>query len=349
LEPLVDGRFLERSSYAGLSERGWIHAKEESGVEVVMAEVIYVRGGKGCELSTDKDKQLTPEEHVWQYAHPRDPRQNTTLTLFDYAEGVYKQWSNWRGELPPKNAKSPTKKESILSGGESCGSIIFLYDYIKQIGGTNPQSILELHFFTHGWHEGPILIDTDEDEEHANEPTKRDPKDKDTRLKDFDIPEVLGGKAGNAFKQGFAQNGFVKLWGCDFEQEHRDRVKNYYRTRDARERKSELEAYLRYIRDSTYAYRLRKLLGIPVYAAPLGWGTSPYLPFGIEGKAALQARVKYTGIWPPRKGDNWWRVSSFFRPDKGFEFYTKILRAQFDILDYVDFSDVVVNKLPEQK
>ena len=314
-----------------------------------MSEIIYVRGGKGCELSSDKDKRLTPEEHVWNYAHPRIRHQNTTLTLFDYVEGVYKQWSNWGGELPPTKVKSQTKVKTILNGEELCGSVIALYDYIKAVGRAAPRSILELHFFTHGWHEGPILIDTDEDEEHANNPAKRDPKDKDTRLKDFDIPDVLGAKGGAAFKQAFARTGFVKLWGCDFEDEHRDRIKNFYRTHDLRERKKELDAYLRYIRDSTYAYRLRKLLEIPVYTAPLGWGTSPYLPFGIEGKAALDTKAKYRGVWPPRKGDNWWRVSSFFRPDRGYEFYTSILGAQLDILDYVDFSDAVVRRLSEQK
>src|SRR3989442_9196778 len=153
-----------------------------------MAEVIYVRGGKGCEKD-EKDRDLTPEEHVWHYAHPRIKRTNTTLTLFDYAESKYKQWSDWSGELPPfKNGAkvAPTRDVSISSGTERCASVLALYDYIKSLGQTAPGSIMELHFFTHGWHEGPILIDTDEDEAHQNNATQRDPKDKDTRLKDFD-------------------------------------------------------------------------------------------------------------------------------------------------------------------
>jgi hypothetical protein len=313
-----------------------------------MSEVIYVRGGKFCELSNDNDKDYTPERHVWHYAHPRIRRQNTTLTLFDFAEGVYKQWSNWGGELPPTKLKYPTKEKTILNGQERCGSIIALYDYIKTVGRTFPRSILELHFFTHGWHEGPVLIDTNEDNDHSDNLTERDPKDKDARLKDFDISEVLGARGGNIFKQAFARTGFVKLWGCNYEPEHRDRIRHFYRTHDVRERKQELDAYLRYIRDSTYAYRLRQLLEIPVYAAPLGYGTNPDLPFGIQGKAASDMKAKYRGVWPPRKGDNWWRVSSFFRPDRGYEFYTRVLGARLDILDYVDFSARVVRKLSER-
>lgn len=300
-----------------------------------------MRGAKGCAAGTTED--FTPEEHVWHYVHPRTRRSNTKLTLFDYVEGSYKQWLNWDGRQPP--GRSPNAQVSIRDGATKCGSIISLYNYIKSIGVKAPRSISELQFFTHGWHEGPIIIDSDEDETYANDHTRRDPNDGDTRLKDFDIADVLGGKSGEKFSKAFARNALIKLWGCDYVQEHRDKVRSFYEVKTTREKKRKLDSYLTYIWDSTYAFKLAKLLGVPVYAAPLGWGTNPSLPFGIEGKVALETKAKYRGIWPPRKGDQWWRVSPFFRPNRGFEFYNRILRAQMDLLDYVAYMEWKVSTL----
>ena len=77
---------------------------------------------------------------------------------------------------------------------------------------------------------------------------------------------------------------------------------------------------------------------MPVYAAPLGWGTDPNLPVGIDGETAWNIKAKYYGIWPPRKGHKWWRVSPFFRPDRGYEFYRKVLGLRMDEVDYVAYT-----------
>src|SRR5262249_20132034 len=151
---------------------------------------------------------------------------------------------------------------------------------------------------------------------YAGDSTKRDPNDKDTRLKDFEAEDVLGGRNGVAFRNAFARNALVKLWGCTYEQEHRGAVKSYYRTKEDAEKKRIVDAYFRYIRESTYQYRLAKLLDFGVFAAPLGWGTDPDLPFQIYGQAAFDTAAQYRGIWPPKTGDKWWRVSAWFRPDR---------------------------------
>jgi hypothetical protein len=321
-----------------------------------MFEVIYVRGGKGCESEEKED--LTPEEHVWQYAHPRIKRSNTKLTLFDFAEGKFKQWFNWGGEQPPqKNGRrmSPTNEFSMLDNSEKCASVLALYSYIRSIGDIAPGSLVELHFFTHGWREGPILIDTDQSDQYEGNQKQRDPKDKDPRNKDFDIPDVLSGKNGIRFRKAFSSKALVKLWGCSYEQDHRDQVINFYQIKNDKEKKRILDAYLLAIQD-TYQFKLHKAIGIPVYAAPLGWGTNPYLPFGIQGKTAAEMadaklegdKPKYRGIWPPHKGDRWWRVSSFFHPDKGYEFYQKVLGASMDLLDYVAYTDSIIRRLAEK-
>ena len=78
---------------------------------------------------------------------------------------------------------------------------------------------------------------------------------------------------------------------------------------------------------------------MPVYGAPVGWGSDPTLPFGMHGKDVdKDKKYPYKGKWPPSKGEAWWRVSKWFRPDRGYEFYTKVLKAKLDILDYVEFN-----------
>jgi hypothetical protein len=92
---------------------------------------------------------------------------------------------------------------------------------------------------------------------------------------------------------------------------------------------------------------LHQAIDIPVYAAPLGYGADPSLPVGIDGIKAKQLadhkKVKYRGKWPPKKGDQWWRISAFFSPDRGRDFYNKVLGANLDILDYVAYTKALVD------
>jgi hypothetical protein len=290
-----------------------------------MAEVIYVRGGK----TTDP----APEEQVWQNAHPRGKRSNTKLTLFDYAEGKRKYWRNWNGDQPPSVAPDGTAGVS---------SVIDLYEYIKSLGDSSPGTLTELHFFTHADEKGPILIDT---YDNSADPNARDANDKDPRIKDFSIGTVLGGPQATRFKKAFAPSSLVKLWGCTHLEQYRQMIRrDYYQSKKSSARKAAKENYQRFIRDATYQYALHRAIGIPVYAAPLGWGTNPHLPFGIQGQEAIDKvpNARFRGKWPPSKGDRWWRVSPFFRPDKGYAFFQKVLGAKMDILDYVGYTEEVI-------
>src|SRR5512142_427602 len=100
-------------------------------------EVIYVRGGK--------ERNPTPALQVWRFAHPRGPRTNTALTLFDYAEKRLKRWPAWNGDQPPQTP--PATPVPITHVRD-------LYNYIKGLGSTAPGSVTELHFFTHGSYDG---------------------------------------------------------------------------------------------------------------------------------------------------------------------------------------------------
>lgn len=282
-----------------------------------MASVIYVRG-EGNAL-----------ERVWQNAHPRRKRSGTTLHLFDYPDNAQRTWKRWDGKLPP--AGGPDTETSIKS-------ILDLYAFVK---GRPSADIRELHFFTHGWEVGPVLHNTFED---ASTPLNaRDPNDDDPRIKDFSIPAVLDGAEGRKFATAFARTALIKLWGCTHREDFRQMIKrDFYRAPSNADRQAITTRYKQFIRDGTYQFALHKVTGVPVYAAPLGWGSNPYLPFGIQGPAAAKVRAKYRGVFPPAKGDQWWRVSQFFRPDRGRDFYVGELAATLDVLDYVAYTSKLV-------
>jgi hypothetical protein len=275
--------------------------------------VIYV-------LGRDNEVDL-----AWENAHPRDPRSDTALAYFDYISEKRKIWKSWNGDLPPKVAAD---SETPIS------SVLDLYDFIKDAPAF---SVIELHFFTHGFEGGPVLYNTYDD---STDPAKRDPKDKDPRIKDFSIDDVLGPAERLRFVSSFARSALIKLWGCTHIEKHRQLIKrDFYNRKTTDEKKATIKTIIKnFIRDDTYQYSLAKALGLPVYAAPLGWGSNPYLPFGIYGSKANDKKPRTRKVWPPKVGDRWWCVSQFFYPDRGREFYRDELGATIDILDFVAYT-----------
>jgi hypothetical protein len=86
-----------------------------SNSKLPIKEVIYVRG-----KWNDNKLDLDP----WKWAHPRKPRSNTALSLFDYDLGKHKRWDNWDGTLPPTPA--PNNESAITS-------VLDLYAFIKAL------------------------------------------------------------------------------------------------------------------------------------------------------------------------------------------------------------------------
>lgn len=92
-------------------------------------------------------------------------------------------------------------------------SITDVYDYIRSIGRDRPSTLAELHFFAHAYPRGPILVNTGDVLRH---PRKRDPLDKDCRVKDFDPPNPEFEEL-QEWDAAFAMGARIFLWGCSVE------------------------------------------------------------------------------------------------------------------------------------
>lgn len=140
-------------------------------------------------------------------------------------------------KLSPFKSISAANYDSTVSGGEThyrfkdgqrdVMSIVDIYEAVRRIGVSAPNTLAELSIFSHGWMGGPILVNSfDDNTMTINMPMvgtltfslpagMRDPDDKDARIKDFRFPTMDAAELGN-FQKAFESNGFVWIWGCAF-------------------------------------------------------------------------------------------------------------------------------------
>ncbi|NOT46927.1 MAG: hypothetical protein HOP17_04155 [Acidobacteria bacterium] len=146
-----------------------------------------------------------------------DPSIN--FTLFDIKEGKIKSfdvsgkkrvWADVSTFTPVTRANYTGRVFDKSPSGVM--SITDVYDFIRNIGRNDPGTVQELNFFGHGWHGGPILVNSKDNSGTA----ARDPNDKDGRsLKDFKAPN-MNATALSELSLAFASDGFTWLWGCVF-------------------------------------------------------------------------------------------------------------------------------------
>ena len=94
-------------------------------------------------------------------------------------------------------------------------SITDVYAHVESIGASEPGSLAELSFFSHGSINGPILVNSFEGLGFKST-ADRDPDDKDGRgHKDFGSP-TMDAAALASFRAAFDSSGFIWAWGCAF-------------------------------------------------------------------------------------------------------------------------------------
>ena len=141
------------------------------------------------------------------------------FTLFDVKTGKIRSfdvvgkkrvWADFSTFTPVTTANYTGKVFNKNPAGVM--SITDVYSVVRGIGRTDPGTVRELNFFGHGWHGGPILVNSSDNAAG----TTRDPDDKDGRsLKDFVSPN-MDATATSELSAAFNADGFIWLWGCVF-------------------------------------------------------------------------------------------------------------------------------------
>jgi hypothetical protein len=109
-------------------------------------------------------------------------------------------------------------------------SILDIYAAVRQIGKDAADTLMELSFFSHAWHGGPILVNSFDDGRVEGPPatpggpptvtmlpgSTRDPDDNDPRAaKDF-IPPTMSASELKEFRDAYHPDGYNWSWGCSF-------------------------------------------------------------------------------------------------------------------------------------
>ena len=94
-------------------------------------------------------------------------------------------------------------------------SITDILNQVRTIGRTEPGSLGELSFFSHGWVGGPLMVNSDQDPAFDSVP-QRDPNDKDPRLRKDFLPPQMDATGRGELRAAFDVDGFAWAWGCAF-------------------------------------------------------------------------------------------------------------------------------------
>jgi hypothetical protein len=117
------------------------------------------------------------------------------------------------------SAEYPTFDSSAATS-----DVMSIVDVYRSVRGAPLKSVLELSFFSHGWIEGPVLVNSNNT---STNPKLRDPQDKDGRAEvDFSPSmgesEDLGDQLNRGqFLLSFHPKGIMQTWGCNFDIELR--------------------------------------------------------------------------------------------------------------------------------
>lgn len=292
-------------------------------------QAVFVRG--------NGEVEPVDERFVWDYFHFHPTRKIDpgvlTVVYFDFPTGLRKTWKKW----VPKNGRRPAGQpdESVamrtidIGGGVMRATVLDLYDWVKR---QDAGGIITFQTFTHGWANGPVCWNEPKDwpEDVPLEAPRRQ-TDTEFRIRDFYGDNPLSGLELVKFNGSFASDAFIKLWGCNHEEQLVQAVNHYLaaaarRNASAAEKKAHLLQYIGTIELSFVAHMARAL-GRTVWAAPAGWGTD----WAIEG-------TTYRGEFPPdlARGDRWWGPRARFEK-KHEAFFRNVLKAKLDACRYVGY------------
>ncbi len=191
----------------------------------------------------------------------------------------------------PTAGITPGKKHTAVVGEDV--SIVDMYKYLSSVGASEPGRVKEVGIFSHSFREGPILFNTgDNDSIRAREST-----DFDGRPKDFNSTNTRGWPN---MKAAMAPGGSWHVWGCSAATHFKNLAVAAHRHRDAgddafftvhstmkhhdggvseivAERTTRTRIRSRMderFRSTSYMAAAAAHLGVPVFGAPPGVGSS---------------------------------------------------------------------------
>jgi hypothetical protein len=284
---------------------------------------------------------------VWRFFHfdpIRDVKLGSVkLVYFDYPTGKIKTWNKWipkRGHAPKQ---APDKVEDIspkihirlydgsVDNSELLPSVLGFYDYIKR---QPKRSIVSTQIFSHGYYDGPIIWNPSyENVDESDFSQDRDPHDSEFRRRDFFGRNPLAGLEGVRFAQALSTNAFIKIWGCNKNDDYKTLIDTILKAKqDASgriESRTSLENYINTLK-ATFALLLSQTIKQTVWAAPVGWSTRSY---NINRES-----FKYAGQFPPNlRTELWWRVPTLTL--KYRRFFTSTLGARLDSTCYLGYKN----------
>ena len=144
----------------------------------------------------------------------RHPKLKLKFTIFDVGKGTVKsKEKDSKGKIKETLLKTfdavgrsnydmtVPKKEKVFTTGAGVMSMLDIYKHIQEMGKTEPESLLEFSIFSHGWHGGPVLVNS-----------FSGAGDKDGRVQHFDDAARVA-----ELKKAFdKKDGVFWIWGCNF-------------------------------------------------------------------------------------------------------------------------------------
>ena len=174
----------------------------------------------------------------------RKNKEDSTIQIFDFNSGqVITQITKFHGRTEKIGMAIPTKRKSPITiknyacvvrknqiwfrnfknGQRDTLSIKDVYDEVELIGKYHRNELEQLHFFSHAYQKGPILVNSIDDrfetrgsKAYPLAPEERDPDDKDGRAgldlkpKNIDLQN---------FMEAFSKSGYIWNWGCNNSQD----------------------------------------------------------------------------------------------------------------------------------
>ncbi len=143
----------------------------------------------------------------------RNPKLKLKFTIFDVGKGTVKtKEKDSKGKIAETLVKNfdavsrsnydmtVPKKEKVFITGANVMSMLDIYKHIQDLGKAEPESLIEFSIFSHGWHGGPILVNS-----------FSGAGDKDARAEHFDDAARV-----SELKKAFDKKGIFWIWGCNF-------------------------------------------------------------------------------------------------------------------------------------